>query len=144
MQFSCGEKLSPKVHLWRKNDKYEVWSPMGQSCLYFKMFFCIDDIPRYCSLVIFILFNANVQTWNLSNILHEQDSQIVQYYPRKRENVNFVYTSAACDACEKFHVCQLRRQCQRHQCQRHRCILHRHRPSKSPSLVQVVSREGGS
>ena len=25
MQFSCGEKLSPKVHLWRKNDKYEVW-----------------------------------------------------------------------------------------------------------------------
>ena len=21
---SCGEKLSPKVHLWRKNDKYEV------------------------------------------------------------------------------------------------------------------------
>jgi len=23
---SCGEKLSPKVHLWRKNDKYEVWA----------------------------------------------------------------------------------------------------------------------
>ena len=23
---SCGEKLSPKVHLWRKNDKYEVCS----------------------------------------------------------------------------------------------------------------------
>ena len=22
---SCGEKLSPKVHLWRKNDRYEVW-----------------------------------------------------------------------------------------------------------------------
>ena len=22
---SCGEILSPKVHLWRKNDKYEVW-----------------------------------------------------------------------------------------------------------------------
>ena len=21
---SCGKKLSPKVHLWRKNDKYEV------------------------------------------------------------------------------------------------------------------------
>ena len=21
---SCGEKMSPKVHLWRKNDKYEV------------------------------------------------------------------------------------------------------------------------
>ena len=21
----CGEKLSPKVHVWRKNDKYEVW-----------------------------------------------------------------------------------------------------------------------
>ena len=21
---SCGEKLSPKVHLWRKNDKYEA------------------------------------------------------------------------------------------------------------------------
>ena len=21
---SCGENLSPKVHLWRKNDKYEV------------------------------------------------------------------------------------------------------------------------
>ena len=24
MQFSCGEKLSPKVHLWRKNDEYQV------------------------------------------------------------------------------------------------------------------------
>ena len=24
MQFSCGEKLSPKVHLWRKNDKYQL------------------------------------------------------------------------------------------------------------------------
>ena len=24
---SCGEKLSPKLHLWRKNDKYEVWLP---------------------------------------------------------------------------------------------------------------------
>ena len=23
---SCGEKLSPKVHLWRKNDKYQVCS----------------------------------------------------------------------------------------------------------------------
>ena len=23
-KISCGEKLSPKVHLWRKNDKYEV------------------------------------------------------------------------------------------------------------------------
>ena len=22
---SCGEKLSPKVHLWSKNDKYQVW-----------------------------------------------------------------------------------------------------------------------
>ena len=22
---SCGEKLSPKVHLWRKNYKYQVW-----------------------------------------------------------------------------------------------------------------------
>ena len=22
---SCGEKLSPKVYLWSKNDKYEVW-----------------------------------------------------------------------------------------------------------------------
>ena len=21
----CGEKLSPKIHLWRKNDKYQVW-----------------------------------------------------------------------------------------------------------------------
>ena len=21
---SCGEKLSPKVHLWRKNEKYQV------------------------------------------------------------------------------------------------------------------------
>ena len=28
MQFSCGEKLSPKVHLWRKNDKYEVWTEL--------------------------------------------------------------------------------------------------------------------
>ena len=25
-KISCGEKLSPKVHLWRKNDKYEVCS----------------------------------------------------------------------------------------------------------------------
>ena len=24
-EISCGEKLSPKEHLWRKNDKYEVW-----------------------------------------------------------------------------------------------------------------------
>ena len=24
MQFSCGEKLSPKEHLWRRNDKYQV------------------------------------------------------------------------------------------------------------------------
>ena len=23
---SCGEKLSPKVHMWRKNDKYQVCS----------------------------------------------------------------------------------------------------------------------
>ena len=23
-EISCGEKLSPKVHLWSKNDKYEV------------------------------------------------------------------------------------------------------------------------
>ena len=23
---SRGEKMSPKVHLWRKNDKYEVWT----------------------------------------------------------------------------------------------------------------------
>ena len=22
---SCGAKLSPKVNLWRKNDKYQVW-----------------------------------------------------------------------------------------------------------------------
>ena len=28
MQFSCGEKFSPKVHLWRKNDKYEVCENM--------------------------------------------------------------------------------------------------------------------
>ena len=25
-EISCGEKLSPKVHLWRKNDKYQVCS----------------------------------------------------------------------------------------------------------------------
>ena len=24
-EISGGEKLSPKVHLWRKNDKYQVW-----------------------------------------------------------------------------------------------------------------------
>ena len=24
-EISCGEKLSPKVHLWRKNDQYQVW-----------------------------------------------------------------------------------------------------------------------
>ena len=24
-KISCGEKLSPKEHLWRKNDKYQVW-----------------------------------------------------------------------------------------------------------------------
>ena len=22
---SCGEKIIPKVHLWRKNDKHQVW-----------------------------------------------------------------------------------------------------------------------
>ena len=27
---SCGEKLSPKVHLWRKNDKYQVWPTLRQ------------------------------------------------------------------------------------------------------------------
>ena len=26
LALSCGEKLSPKVHLWRKNDKYQVWA----------------------------------------------------------------------------------------------------------------------
>ena len=26
MYDNCGEKLSPKVHLWRKNDIYQVWS----------------------------------------------------------------------------------------------------------------------
>ena len=25
---SCEEKLSPKLHLWRKNDKYEVWTEL--------------------------------------------------------------------------------------------------------------------
>ena len=25
---SCGKKLSPNVHLWRKNDKYQVWRPL--------------------------------------------------------------------------------------------------------------------
>ena len=24
--FLCGEKLSPKLYMWRKNDKYEVWA----------------------------------------------------------------------------------------------------------------------
>ena len=24
-EISCGEKFSPKVRLWRKNDKYEFW-----------------------------------------------------------------------------------------------------------------------
>ena len=35
---SCGGKLSPKVHLWRKNDKYEVW---------------VRDVPLYrlCSFL---------------------------------------------------------------------------------------------
>ena len=27
---SCGEKLSTKVHLWRKNDKYQVWEGLRQ------------------------------------------------------------------------------------------------------------------
>ena len=27
---SCGEKLSPKVHLWRKNDKYQVYVQSDQ------------------------------------------------------------------------------------------------------------------
>ena len=27
---SCGEKLSPKVHLWRKNDKYQVCERVWQ------------------------------------------------------------------------------------------------------------------
>ena len=29
---SCGEKLSPKVHLWRKNDKYQVWWVINLFC----------------------------------------------------------------------------------------------------------------
>ena len=29
---SCGEKLSPKVHLWRKNDKYQVCLCKHQLC----------------------------------------------------------------------------------------------------------------
>ena len=33
--FTCGEKLSPKIHLWRKNDNYEAWlhvfESLGQS-----------------------------------------------------------------------------------------------------------------
>ena len=28
MQFSCEEKMSPKVHLRNKNDKYEVWTEL--------------------------------------------------------------------------------------------------------------------
>ena len=28
MKFSCGEKMSEKVHLWGENDKYEVWAYM--------------------------------------------------------------------------------------------------------------------
>ena len=28
MKFSYGEKMSQKVHLWVKNDKYEVWAYM--------------------------------------------------------------------------------------------------------------------
>ena len=28
---SCGEKLSPKIHLWRKNDKYKVCSISSKS-----------------------------------------------------------------------------------------------------------------
>ena len=29
-EISCGEKLSPKLYLWRKNDKYQVWIRMGR------------------------------------------------------------------------------------------------------------------
>ena len=32
-EISCGEKLCPKVHLWRKNDKYQVWSTEHYSLL---------------------------------------------------------------------------------------------------------------
>ena len=38
-KFSCGEKLSPKVHLWRKNDKYEVCACVRA---------CEDDINGIC------------------------------------------------------------------------------------------------
>ena len=31
----CGEKLSPKVHLWKTNDKYEVWLMMVFIILFF-------------------------------------------------------------------------------------------------------------
>ena len=36
MQFSCGEKLSPKVHLWRKSDKYQVWEEGGHQARTFQ------------------------------------------------------------------------------------------------------------
>ena len=37
----CGEKLSPKIHLWRKNDKYEVCATLTclTACLR-SMFLC--------------------------------------------------------------------------------------------------------
>ena len=48
---SCGKKLSPKVHLWRKNDKYEVWyvpnySATLPSFSILKMVLCIC-VPKY-------------------------------------------------------------------------------------------------
>ena len=40
---SCGEKMSTKVHLWRKNDKYEVWTTAKKIP---KMNFKRDDFKR--------------------------------------------------------------------------------------------------
>ena len=52
---SCGEKLSPKVHLWRKNDKYQVCA--------WPLCFIQHILDAVCVVVAII--------WVLENIRHE-------------------------------------------------------------------------
>ena len=60
-EISCGEKLSPKVHLWRKNDKYKVWS--FQSNTKFYPVGVIGNALEFCTIFLvtqpFVLIQLN-------------------------------------------------------------------------------------
>ena len=83
MQFSCAEILSLKVHLWRKNDKYQVWSapdPLPSHYVFLLIFTAQVDsewtgatlgsryiyLQKHISNQGHICCNANVQN-NMSN-----------------------------------------------------------------------------